>query len=109
MRNRAQHAALLYRSVLALASGADPQPYYAVATTVTAEAQAIVARREPFYRFDLTRLTGVYTNPTVYDFGYLRPSHTQCYWTRREMQVQALIQTGAAAPLATLPACTDEM
>jgi hypothetical protein len=75
---------------------------------VTAEAKSIVARREPFYRFDLMRLTGVYMNPTIYDFGYLRPSHTQCYWTRRELQVRSLLDTGLPAQLNELPACTDE-
>jgi hypothetical protein len=106
VRNRAEHTALLYRAILAKAGGADPEPYYQVATTMTAEAQTIVARREPAYRFDPALLTGVDDSPiTIYGFGYLRPAHTQCYWTRREMQVRALLDTGVPAIIATLPSC----
>jgi hypothetical protein len=107
-RNRAQHAALLYRAILARAAGTDPERSYKQATALTSEAAAIVARREPHYRFDLARVTSVYQNPTIYDFGYLRPSHTQCYWTRREQQVRTLLDTGYPEAIAVLPACTDE-
>jgi hypothetical protein len=108
VRNRGEHVVLLYRAILAKARGADPEPYYTVATTLTAEAAQIIAGREAHYRFDLTRLTGVYQNPTIYDYGYLRPAHTQCYWHRREMQVRSLLDSGFAATLSTLPACADE-
>ena len=108
VRNRAEHTALLYRSILAQADGADPEPYYRVAQTATAEAAVIVARREPFYRFDLTRLTGVYQNTTIYDFGYLRPAHTRCYWTRREIQVRTLLDTMMPASESTLPDCMGD-
>jgi hypothetical protein len=108
VRNRAEHTAKLYRAVLSRASGADPEPLYNAAVALTKEAARIVARREPHYRFDLDRLTGVYNNPTVYPFGVLRPSHTQCYWRRQEQQVRYLLDEGAAAPIATLPSCTDD-
>jgi hypothetical protein len=106
-RNRAEHAALLYRAVLARAEGTDPEGYYTSATAKTTEAHAIVTRREPHYRYDLDRLTGVYQNPTVYGFGYLRPAHTQCYWLRREQQVRTLLDTGFPASVASLPTCMD--
>jgi hypothetical protein len=107
VRNRAEHAALLYRAILDHAGGADPEPHYKAATAKTTEARAIVARREPHYRYDLDRLTGTYQNPTVYPFGYLRPAHTQCYWIRREQQVRSLLDTGFPASIASLPSCTD--
>jgi hypothetical protein len=107
VRNRAQHAAHLYRSILAKADGKDPEADYKAATALTAEAQTIVARREPHYRFPVDRLTGLYENPTVYGFGYLRPAHTQCYWTRREQQVRALLDTGTPLGAFLLPTCTQ--
>ncbi len=64
-----------------------------------------MARREPFYRFDVTTLTAQYTNPTIYGFGYLRQAHTQCFFHRREEEVQAILQTGAAASSFTLDTC----
>ncbi len=107
VRNRAEHAALLYRAILERANKGDPEPYYRVATTMTSEAATIVARREKGYRFDLQRLTGDYDNPTVYPFGYLRPAHTQCYWLRREQQVRTLLDTGYPASEGSLPSCTN--
>jgi hypothetical protein len=107
VRNRAEHASALYRSILARASGADPEPLYSVATLLTREARTIVAMREASYRFDVDRLTGAYANPTIYGFGYLRPAHTLCYWVRREEQVRALLDTGAPAGIAGVETCTN--
>ncbi len=107
VRNRAQHAALLYRAILARASGADPEQDYDQAKAKTKEAAAIVARREKHYRFDLARVTGLYANPTIYGFGYLRPAHTQCYWTRREQQVRTLLDSGVPATAVALPSCQN--
>jgi hypothetical protein len=107
VRNRAEHAAKLYRAILARAAGSDAEPSYQAATGLTQEAANIVARREPYYRFDLTRLTGVYDNPTIYGFGYLRPAHTQCYWQRREQQVRALLDNGVPESFSSLPSCMD--
>ena len=77
------------------------------ATAVTAQAAQVVARREAEYRFDLDRVTGAYRNPTVYGFGYLRPAHTQCYWSRREEQVSFLLENGVAEGIFSLPNCQD--
>lgn len=108
VRNRAAHAALLYRAILARAAGADPEPSYEKATALTKEAGTIVARREKGYRFDVERLTGLYQSPTIYNFGYLRPAHTQCYWTRREIQVRDLLDSGSPTPIASLPSCMEQ-
>jgi hypothetical protein len=108
VRNRAQHTADLYRAILAKAQKADPESWYKKATALTTEAATIIARREKQYRFDLDRVTGVYMNPTVYGFGYLRPAHTQCYWHRREQQVRDLLDTGSPTPISALPACQNE-
>ncbi len=107
MRLRAQHAAILYRSVLAYARGDSGATASSLeqAAAFTSQAAGVVARREAHYRFDVTRETGQYANPTVYPFGYLRPAHTLCYWHRRESQVAYLLQNGAAAPVASLDTC----
>lgn len=108
LKNRAEHTAHLYRSILELAKKGDPEAAFKKATALTPEAGEIVARREKHYRFDVERLTGAYDNPTIYNFGYLRPSHSQCYWKRREQQVRELIDTGFAASIASLPPCLGE-
>jgi hypothetical protein len=107
VRLRAQHAALLYRSVMAYVNGQDGTSLLDQATQVTATAAAVVARREAGYRFDLQRETGQYVNTTIYGYGYLRQAHTQCYWSRREEQVSFLEQNGVAEGLFSLPSCDD--
>ncbi len=107
VRLRAEHAAHLYRSVLAKALGGDGSDDYLAALDVTGEARAVIARREAHYRFDLSREVDAYSNPTVYGFGYLRPAHTACYWVRREQQVRTLLDTGFPAGIIALPTCSD--
>jgi hypothetical protein len=107
VRLRAQHAALLYRAVLAYAGGGDGMPLVDRAARVTDQAAQVVARREAQYRFDLDRVAGNPKNPTIYGFGYLRPAHTQCYWRRREEQVAFLLQNGVAEGILSLPNCQD--
>jgi hypothetical protein len=107
VRLRAQHAALLYRAVIAYVNGGDGTSLLNQATQVTAVAAQVVARREAGYRFDLTRETGVYANTTIYGYGYLRQAHTQCYWSRREEQVSFLMQNGVAEGIFSLPSCDD--
>jgi hypothetical protein len=107
VRNRAQHAARVYRATLAKARGTDPEAHYQAALALHDEAKTIVARRETAYRFDLDRLTADYANPTVYGFGYLRAAHTLCYWERREQQVRTIIDEGVAPGVASLPSCAD--
>ncbi|MFT3766863.1 MAG: hypothetical protein QM820_15300 [Minicystis sp.] len=96
VRNRAEHTANLYRAILSLAKKTDPEASYKKATALTTEAAKIVARREKNYRFDAEKLTGSYFNPTIYNFGYLRPAHSQCYWRRREIQVRDSDRHGRA-------------
>ncbi len=111
VRNRAQHIAHLFRSILAHANKADGQPELSKAQTLTAEAAAIILRREAHYRFPDGRTTDAYFNPTVYAFGYLRPAHGQCYWHRREEQVAFLLDptnmTGTPASSSSVPSCQN--
>jgi hypothetical protein len=108
VRNRGEHAAELYRSILAKAAGGDAEAPYQKALALTEEAAKIVARREKGYRFPVEQLTGQAPNATIYPFGYLRPSHTQCYWKRREIQVRTLLDEGGPASIASLPQCQGE-
>ncbi len=104
---RARHSIALYTAMLDLASGNDTSADIRNAQQYTSLASAVIARREPHYRFDLQDLTGAYTNATIYAFGYLRQAHTLCYWTRQEIQATTLIQTGSAATISDLPSCND--
>lgn len=106
---RARHAALLYRAILAYVRGdrGAAASLLDQATQVTGQAAQVIARRESQYRFDVDRLTGAYPNPTVYGFGYLRPAHTHCYFTRREDQVRYILENGAPESLLGLPSCQN--
>jgi hypothetical protein len=106
---RAQHAATLYRAMIDYVhgDGSDAAALVAQADQITSQAATVVARRESQYRFDLTRETGQYANPTVYAFGYLRQAHTLCYWHRRETQVSYILQNGIAEGQSSLPSCAD--
>ena len=106
-RLRASQSAALYRAILDLASGGDGKADLARAQQYTGIAGQVVARREPFYRFPLHDLVDAYPNATAYPFGYLRTAHTLCYWTRQEMQVETLMQTGEPATVYSLPGCTN--
>lgn len=108
-RLRAQHAALLYRAILSYArgDGGAAASQLSQAGAITDQAAQVVAGREAHYRFDLQRDTGQYQNPTVYDFGYLREAHTQCYWHRREDQVAFILQNGGPESLSTLRSCAN--
>jgi hypothetical protein len=106
-RLRASQSAALYRSILDLAAGGDGKADLARAQSFTSLAAQVIARREPHYRFPLHDLVDSYPNATAYAFGYLRTAHTLCYWTRQEMQVQALMQDGVPATVSTLPGCTN--
>jgi hypothetical protein len=107
VRLRAQHAVLLYQSILAYVAGQDGTGLLAQAQAVTPVAAQVNARREAGYRFDVNVLTGQYPNATIYAFGYLRQAHTQCYYTRREQQVSFILQNGVAEGLTSLPSCQD--
>ncbi len=108
-RLRAQHAALLYRAILSYArgDGGSAASQLSQAGAITQQAAQVVAGREGQYRFDVQRETGQYSNPTVYDFGYLRQAHTQCYWQRREDQVAFIMQNGTPESLSTLRTCAN--
>jgi hypothetical protein len=106
---RAQHAATLYRAMLDYVrkDPGDATSLVTQAGQITTQAAAVVAHRESQYRFDLTRETGQYQNPTIYPFGYLRQAHTLCYWHRREQQVTFILQNGVAEGQSSLPSCGD--
>ncbi len=106
-RLRASQSAALYRSILDRAAGGDGKADLSRAQSFTSLAGKVVARREPHYRFPLHDLVDAYPNVTAYAFGYLRTAHTLCYWTRQEMQVETLLETGSPAGVSALPGCTN--
>lgn len=108
IRLRLLHSHKLYEAIFDHARGGDrAASLIEEAAAITLEAGAVVARREPFYRFDLERLTGSYESPTIYPFGYLRQAHTQCLWTRQEEQAAYVIANGMAPSPFGVRACTD--
>jgi hypothetical protein len=108
LARRARHSAHLYRSILALAKGADPEADFAAAKAERDAAQAFVTSREKAYRFDLHRMVDAFPNPTVYPFGYLRPAHDLCYWQRQEQQVRSLVDDGAPLPVGAGRTCVGD-
>jgi hypothetical protein len=109
-RLRAQHASLLYRAILSYARGdqGSAQSQLSQASAITDQAAQVVAGREAHYRFGVERETASpYVNPTIYQMGYLREAHTQCYWHRREDQVSYILQNGTAESLISLRSCTN--
>jgi hypothetical protein len=105
---RLEHTARLYRAVLDFARGQPgASDLMDQAKSLTQQALSVVAHREAGYRFDLSRNVDDYANPTIYPFGYLRQAHTLCYWTRREEQVQTILDTGQPEPVGVLPGCQD--
>ncbi len=106
-RLRASQSAALYRAILDLAAGGDGKADLARAKSFTSLAGQVVARREPHYRFPLHDLVDAYPNASAYAFGYLRPAHTLCYFTRQEMQVESLMEEGTPATVSSLPGCTN--
>jgi len=110
VRLRLEHSQQLYRAVLAFARGnpAEAGSLLERARSVTTQAATTIAAREQGYRFDVDRLTASYANITRYPFGYLRQSHTQCYWRRQEEQARTVIEDGSTRPsIAGLPSCGD--
>lgn len=108
-RLRAQHAALLYRAILSYARGdaGSAASQLSQASAITDQAAHVIVGREAQYRFDIGRVTAnPYVNPTVYQFGYLNDTHTQCYWHRREDQVAYILQTGTPESLSSLRTCS---
>lgn len=107
-RLRAAHAVLLYRAVLDSARGGSAHARLLDdAASVRSQAADVVARREPHYRFDLSRYVDDYENRTIYPFGYLRTVHDLCFWRRQEQQARTLVETGYPAALQDLPTCQD--
>jgi len=106
-RLRASQSAALYRSILDKVKGGDGKADLARAKSFTSVGLKVIARREPHYRFALHDLVDGYTNPTAFAFGYLLPTHELCYWTRQEIQVQTLLDTGIPASFGSLPSCTN--
>lgn len=109
VRLRLEHAAALYRSILLYAKGdvRGAKAKIADAERITSRAAEVIAAREKGYRFDVDRLTAAYQNLTVYEFGYLRQSHTQCTWKRREEQAKRIVDEGLIGSTTGLPSCLE--
>ncbi|MEW5848804.1 MAG: hypothetical protein AB2A00_08315 [Myxococcota bacterium] len=101
-----RHSVALNRAVLdAAALGDRWEALLGEAEAFRARGAEVIARREAHYRFDLETLVGAYDNPTVYEFGYLRQAHVQCFWTRQELQARMAIVTGVEPEVTDLPTC----
>jgi hypothetical protein len=108
VRLRAQHASHLYAAVdLSRRSPEEAQAELARAAEILTEAEAVIARREPYYRFDAARLTGAKDNPTIYRYGYLRQAHLTCYWKRQALQAEHVVVHQAPALVSDLPQCLE--
>ncbi len=109
VRLRLEHVVLLYRAILAHARGDNgaARDGLARARAKTDEAKTTIEEREKGYRFDLERLTGTYDNPTSYSLGYLRQTHTQCLWHRREEFARLIIEENVLNDSTDVPTCLN--
>ncbi len=107
IRLRLMHSYNLYKAVIGKIKGEDFQKYIDEAEKIRGEAEKTIKNREQFLRFDLERLTGSYTNPTIYPFGYLRQAHTLCFWNRQEEQAKYVIEKGEKPPISDIRTCID--
>lgn len=109
VRLRVQHSAELYRAVLTTlgGNGTDGRGYLEKAILTADHAAEVVARREPYYRYDAERLTSARENPTIYKFGYLRQPHTLCFWRRQEEQARHIMEKREPKSVLELPKCLD--
>ncbi len=90
---RARFAARTLGAVIAWADGGDPASALADAEAALTEAEGVVARRAAaFHDPDGERWTRAnWTNPTIYDYGYLREADTLCFWRRERAQARNLV------------------
>lgn len=100
---RAHFAAATLGAVITAADGGDPGPELAAADAALDAARAVVARRAAaFHDPDGERWTRQnWTNPTIYDYGYLREADTLCFWERERVQARNLVLGEAGE----VPAC----
>lgn len=106
-QHRARYVRALYGAILARAEGGEPAGALRDADASLQAGRVVIERRAAGYRFPLERLTGVYDNPSLYKFGYLRQAHNQCLWHRQRAQVDHLLETGQTPSPFRLPLCTE--
>lgn len=104
---RARHATATYRAVLAYARKGDANGELAKAKALTDAAAKVIDRRAAGYRWPLESIAFTGKNPTIYPFGYLKQAHAQCFWKRREEQVQWILDTGEGAPFDKVMSCQE--
>jgi len=105
---RLAHSAHLYKAVMdRVRGGHGYDSYKEQALHISDLAGSVIKNRESHYRFDIQRMVGSYSNPTIYPFGYLKQAHTQCLWKRQEKQAEIIIKTLRAPLLVEIPACVD--
>jgi hypothetical protein len=100
---RARFAGNLVGAVLTWADGGDPTAELDAAAAARLTAADVVARRAAaFHDPDGERWTDQsWSNPTIYDYGYLREADTLCFWDREAVQVRNLVSAESEIP----PAC----
>jgi hypothetical protein len=108
VRLRLEHSAALYRAVLESAGGGqESQKWLARAGEIREQAAVVIEARAVDYRWDVGALIDAWSNPTIYNFGYLRQAHKLCYWERQRVQAEGVIENGGPPPIAALPSCMD--
>jgi hypothetical protein len=90
---RARFAAATWGAVVTFADGGDPADELAAADAALDQAREVVARREAaFHDPDGERWTRQkWSNPTIYDYGYLREASSLCFWERERAQARNLV------------------
>jgi hypothetical protein len=106
VRLRLEHSAALYRAVLdSVRGGSSAARWLERAGAIRQDAKLVIDARALDYRWDQAHLVESWSNPTIYDFGYLRQAHQLCYWERQRVQAQSVIDDGVPALIGALPSC----
>lgn len=92
---RPRFVAALYAAVLDRAAGRPEQASLEAADALLAQAREVVAARHANRHDRAPHLTARWSNPTIYQFGYLLQADTLCMWDRERVQIRNALEGGA--------------
>jgi len=103
-RLRGAFVLAIYRAGLAHLNGLDSEPYLADIDTLLEEARTVVVGRHGQLHDPngAQWIEPAWSNPTIYQYGYLLRSDELCFWEREHAKLQNLME---GSTVATVPGC----
>lgn len=91
-RLRIKFVRLLYSTAISHSRGSDFREELKMAEDVLESAKGVVLRRyKGFFYPSPSLLVNPVSNPTIYQFGYLKQAHTLCFWEREMKELKLLL------------------